>query len=65
MYNLKGCEATAATSGNSQLVFGDSKGNIHIVSRSWVTTTFRGYELRVIIAQQLRHSPLLLTIGVS
>lgn len=54
-----------ATSGNNQLVLGDGIGQIHLVSRSWQVTTFRGYELRVTLAEQLQNSPLLVTIGVS
>ncbi|GLV44930.1 Vacuolar protein sorting 11 [Carabus blaptoides fortunei] len=60
---FKDTDVTAATSGNSQLVFGDSTGQLHIVSRNWTVTTFRGYEIRVILAQQLRQSSFLVTIG--
>ncbi|KAF5277458.1 hypothetical protein FQA39_LY18488 [Lamprigera yunnana] len=52
-----------ATSGNNEIVLGDSLGQIHLISRTWEITTFRAYELRVTLAQHLRNSNLLITIG--
>lgn len=58
-------KVSVATSGHGLLVFGDTEGNIHLVSRLFKVTTFRAYELNVILAEQLRHIALLVTIGVS
>nr|CAD7456680.1 unnamed protein product [Timema tahoe] len=52
-----------ATSGHGNLVFGDSEGNIHLVNRSFQVTTFRAYELNIILIEQLRHTALIVTIG--
>ncbi|XP_063243527.1 vacuolar protein sorting-associated protein 11 homolog isoform X2 [Bacillus rossius redtenbacheri] len=60
---LKESTVTAATSGHGHLVFGDSEGNVHLVGRAFEVTTFRAYELRVVLAKQLRHSALLVTVG--
>ncbi|ERL88484.1 hypothetical protein D910_05870 [Dendroctonus ponderosae] len=59
----KECKITCTSAGNNHLVFGDSLGQIHLVSRSWHITTFRSYEISVDLSFQLRNSPLLLTIG--
>lgn len=58
-------KVSVAASGHGHLVFGDSEGNIHLVSRSFQVTTFRAYELNVILAEQLHHIALLVTVGVS
>ncbi|KAF5291395.1 hypothetical protein FQR65_LT01705 [Abscondita terminalis] len=60
---FKDADIVVATTGNNQIVLGDSLGQIHLISRSWEVTTFRGYELRVTLAQHLRNSTLLITIG--
>ncbi|XP_066993542.2 vacuolar protein sorting-associated protein 11 homolog [Anabrus simplex] len=60
---LKDAKVTAATSGHGNLVFGDSEGNIHLVSRLFQITTFRAYELHVTLVEQLRHTGILVTIG--
>lgn len=57
-------DLVVAASGNNQLVLGDNIGQIHLINRSWHVVSFRGYELRVTLAEQLRNSPLLITIGV-
>jgi hypothetical protein len=56
---------SVATSGHDHLVFGDTEGNIHLVSRQFQVTTFRAYELNVQIAEQLRNVAVLVTVGVS
>ncbi|XP_050309231.1 vacuolar protein sorting-associated protein 11 homolog isoform X2 [Anthonomus grandis grandis] len=60
---LKECKITTTSAGNSHLVFGDALGQIHLISKSWHITTFRGYEISVDHSYQLRNSPLLVTIG--
>ncbi|XP_046752959.1 vacuolar protein sorting-associated protein 11 homolog isoform X2 [Diprion similis] len=56
-------QVTAATSGNGDLVFGDNIGNVHLVNRKYVITTFRAYEITLTLAQQVQHSTFLFTIG--
>ncbi|XP_046409664.1 vacuolar protein sorting-associated protein 11 homolog isoform X1 [Neodiprion fabricii] len=56
-------QVTAATSGNGDLVFGDNTGNVHLVNRKYVITTFRAYEITLTLAQQVQHSTFLFTIG--
>ncbi|KDR21303.1 Vacuolar protein sorting-associated protein 11-like protein [Zootermopsis nevadensis] len=60
---LKDAKVSVATSGHGHLVFGDTEGNIHLVSRLFKVTTFRAYELNVMLAEQLCHIALLVTIG--
>lgn len=60
---LKDRKITASTSGHGHLVFGDSEGNIHLVSRLFHVTSFRAHELTVNFAEQLRHSAVLVTVG--
>ncbi|KAK4874130.1 hypothetical protein RN001_013490 [Aquatica leii] len=60
---FKESDIVVATCGNNEIVLGDSLGQIHLLSRSWEVTSFRGYELRVTLAQHLRNSTLLITIG--
>lgn len=65
IFQFQDSEITATTSGNNQLILCDSIGRIHIVSRSCQKiTTVKGYEIRITLAQQLRNSPILVTIGV-
>lgn len=54
----------AATSGNGNLVFGDNTGNVHLINRAYEVTTFRAYEITLLLAQQVQHSTFLFTIGV-
>jgi len=54
----------AATSGNGNLIFGDNTGNVHLVNRAYEITTFRAYEIMLVLAQQVQHSTFLFTIGV-
>ncbi|KAL1494957.1 hypothetical protein ABEB36_010457 [Hypothenemus hampei] len=54
---------TCTSAGNNYLVFGDSLGQIHLISRSWHINTFRGYEICIEHSFQLRSSPFLITIG--
>ncbi|XP_066137902.1 vacuolar protein sorting-associated protein 11 homolog [Euwallacea fornicatus] len=59
----KECKINTTSAGNNHLVFGDSLGQIHLVSRSWHITSFRAYEISVDCTFQLRNCPLLVTIG--
>lgn len=60
---LKDAKVSVSTSGHGHLVFGDTEGNIHVVNRQFQVTTFRAYELNVILAEQLHNIALLVTIG--
>ncbi|XP_060522802.1 vacuolar protein sorting-associated protein 11 homolog isoform X2 [Cylas formicarius] len=60
---FKESQVTTTSAGNNYLVLGDSLGQIYLISRSWYIRSFRGYELRIDCSQQLRNSPLLVTIG--
>ncbi|GJQ72175.1 hypothetical protein Trydic_g3267 [Trypoxylus dichotomus] len=60
---LKDVDITVTTSGNNQLVLGDSKGQIYLISRSWNVTSFKAYAIKVYLAHQLRNLPLLVTVG--
>ncbi|KAJ8916872.1 hypothetical protein NQ315_005879 [Exocentrus adspersus] len=60
---FKESKINTTSSGNNHLILGDSLGQIYIISRSWYVTNFRGYEITVDFAHQLRNSPLLVTIG--
>ncbi|KAJ4438460.1 hypothetical protein ANN_14405, partial [Periplaneta americana] len=60
---LKDAKVSIATSGHGHLVFGDTEGNVHLVSRLFQVTTFRAYELNVTLAEQLHHIALLVTVG--
>ncbi|KRT81937.1 hypothetical protein AMK59_5836, partial [Oryctes borbonicus] len=60
---LKDVDITVTTSGNNQLILGDSKGLIYLISRSWNITSFKAYAIKVYLAYQLRNLPLLVTVG--
>ncbi|XP_022916247.2 vacuolar protein sorting-associated protein 11 homolog [Onthophagus taurus] len=60
---LKDVEISVWTSGNNQIVLGDTKGYIYLISRSWIVTTFKAYALKVHLAYQLKNEPYLITIG--
>ncbi|XP_076626733.1 vacuolar protein sorting 11 [Colletes latitarsis] len=60
---LKEGEVTAATSGNSNLVFGDNNGMVHLVNRTYDVTSFRAYEITLTLVQLIQHSNFLFTIG--
>lgn len=62
---FKDSKISVATSGHGNLIFGDSEGNIHLVNRLFQVTTFRAYELQVILAEQLRNAGIFVTVGVS
>ncbi|CAH1183052.1 unnamed protein product [Ceutorhynchus assimilis] len=61
--HFKESKITCTSAGNNHLIFGDSLGQISLVSRSWHTVTYRAYEISIELAYQLRNSPLLVTIG--
>jgi len=61
---VQDAQVAAATSGNGNLVFGDNIGNVHLINRLYEITTFRAYEITLILAQQVQHSTFLFTIGV-
>ncbi|CAH1116293.1 unnamed protein product [Phaedon cochleariae] len=54
---------TTTSSGNNHLVLSDSLGQIYLITRSWHVISFRSYEICVDLCQQLRNSPLLVTVG--
>ncbi|XP_070156564.1 vacuolar protein sorting-associated protein 11 homolog isoform X1 [Polyergus mexicanus] len=56
-------QVAAATSGNGNLVFGDNTGSVHLINRTYEITTFRAYEITLMLAQQVQHSTFLFTIG--
>ncbi|XP_072393967.1 vacuolar protein sorting-associated protein 11 homolog [Diabrotica undecimpunctata] len=60
---FKESKITTTSSGNNHLVFSDNLGQIYLISRSWQVIYFRGYEINVELTQQMRNSPLLVTIG--
>nr|CAD7409648.1 unnamed protein product [Timema poppensis] len=53
---FKDVKVVVATSGHGNLVFGDSESSFQV-------TTFRAYELNIILIEQLRHTALIVTIG--
>lgn len=61
---VQDAQVATATSGNGNLVFGDDAGSIHLINRSYEITTFRAYEITLVLAQQVQHSTFLFTIGV-
>lgn len=64
MFLIQDAQVAAATSGNGNLIFGDNAGNVHLINRAYEITTFRAYEITLVLAQQVQHSTLLFTIGV-
>ncbi|KAG5888950.1 hypothetical protein JTB14_012209 [Gonioctena quinquepunctata] len=60
---FKDSKVTTTSSGNNHLVLSDSLGQIYLISRPWNVRSFRGYEISVDLTQQLKNSPLLVTIG--
>lgn len=52
-----------ATSGHGNFILCDSDGNIHILNRNFKATTFRGYAVSITLAEYVKHSPFLVTIG--
>ncbi|XP_024946618.1 vacuolar protein sorting-associated protein 11 homolog isoform X2 [Cephus cinctus] len=60
---LGDAKVTAATSGNGNLVFGDSTGNVRLVNRMYNVVSFKAYEDSLTLAQQVQHSTYLFTIG--
>lgn len=61
---MQDAQVAAATSGNGNLVLGDNTGNVHLINRTYEITTFRAYEITLVLAQQVQHSTFLFTIGV-
>lgn len=64
LFFAQDAQVAAATSGNGNLVFGDNTGGVHLVNRTYEVTTFRAYEIALVLAQQVQHSTFLFTIGV-
>lgn len=56
---------TASSCGRGFLILADSDGHVHLVNRNFEISTFRAYDRNITIVEQGRHSPLLVTIGVS
>lgn len=61
---IQDAQVATATSGNGNLVLGDNTGNVHLINRAYEITTFRAYEITLVLAQQVQHSTFLFTIGV-
>ncbi|XP_026290082.1 vacuolar protein sorting-associated protein 11 homolog [Frankliniella occidentalis] len=61
--SLKDKKILTSSSGNGNLVFGDSEGSIHLVTRGFNVTTINAFELRVCLVQMMQHSPLIVAIG--
>ncbi|KAI5755652.1 hypothetical protein M8J77_018648 [Diaphorina citri] len=51
------------SSGNGQLVIGDSQGKIHLMSRNYVVVTFKAYQIDVTHLIQSRNSSKLISVG--
>ncbi|CAG9564964.1 unnamed protein product [Danaus chrysippus] len=60
---LQDTNVTVATSGHNHVILCDVTGWAHLISRSWEITSFKAYEMTVLLAQQLPHDPFLVTIG--
>lgn len=54
---------SSVSSGNNYIVIGDSSGQIHLVSKSWIAHSFRAYELTTDFVYHLKNSTHLVTIG--
>lgn len=60
---LEGTKVTATSSGHGTLVICDSEGVIHLINRNFQITTFQGYLVTVLLAAQVKGSPILVTVG--
>lgn len=60
---LKGAELKLATSGHGSFVFCDSEGNIHLLNRSFKGTSFKSFAISTTLAEFVKYSPLLVTVG--
>uniref|UniRef100_A0A8D8W8X9 Vacuolar protein sorting-associated protein 11 homolog n=1 Tax=Cacopsylla melanoneura TaxID=428564 RepID=A0A8D8W8X9_9HEMI len=60
---LEDAQVRSMSSGNGQLVLGDSQGSIHLISRNFTVHTFKAYQIDVTHLFQSRHSSKLISIG--
>ncbi|PIK39430.1 putative vacuolar protein sorting-associated protein 11-like [Apostichopus japonicus] len=60
---LKDVDITACTSGHGNIVFGDTEGAIHMLSRDLDLVSFRAYELRVSHLYQLKQHNIIVSVG--
>lgn len=61
--HLKDKKVVTSSSGNGHLVFGDSEGNIHSVSRGYNVTSWNAFAIKVCVVQMMQSCPLLIAIG--
>lgn len=60
---MKDAQLKVATSGHGNFILCDNEGNIHILNKNFKATTFRGYAVTTSLAEYVKHSPFLITIG--
>ncbi|KAL0275277.1 UNVERIFIED_CONTAM: hypothetical protein PYX00_003181 [Menopon gallinae] len=60
---IKDGQLTLATSGHGSFVLCDNEGSIHILNRNFKATSFRAYTINVALAEYVKHSPFLVTVG--
>ncbi|KAJ8020828.1 Vacuolar protein sorting-associated protein 11-like [Holothuria leucospilota] len=60
---LKDIDITVCTSGHGSIVFGDTEGTVHMLSRDLDVISFRAYELRVTHLYQLKQHNIIVSIG--
>ncbi|KAL1464218.1 hypothetical protein WDU94_003885 [Cyamophila willieti] len=60
---LDDAQVRSMSSGNGQLVLGDSQGSIHLISRDFTVHTYKAYNIDVTHLIQSRHSSKLISIG--
>lgn len=61
---LKSIDIVASSHGRGQLVFADALGFVHLVDRSWNTSSFPAYDRAITHIHQLKQRNILLTIGI-
>ncbi|KAK6628467.1 hypothetical protein RUM43_002282 [Polyplax serrata] len=60
---LKDSKLKLVTSGHGNFIFCDNEGNSHILNRNFKGTLFRTYAVTTTLAEFVKYSPLLVTIG--
>ncbi|XP_050531925.1 vacuolar protein sorting-associated protein 11 homolog [Daktulosphaira vitifoliae] len=60
---ISGSNITITSSGHGHLVICDDNGLVHLITRTFLITTFRAYQLSVLLSTQLQNNNLLITIG--
>lgn len=64
LFYFQGSNITTTCSGHGHLVICDDNGLVHLITRTFLITTFRAYQLSVLLSTQLQNNNLLITIGV-